>query len=113
MVAIVVDDEGQLSVDLEATARLRADVSTDASHIPTTITSDAPIIEKHVPRGRWQTLERDWWETGVINCQLCGQVIPRDVWNAEDGGTFCSTSCDGLFHGYFSSRDVKIPVQDE
>ena len=86
------------------TARLRSEIQTDDSLISTTITSKAPIIEEHVPCGRWHTLEGDWWETGVVNCQLCGQVIPRDAWKAEDGGTFCSTSCDGLFHGYFKPR---------
>ena len=103
-VAIAFDNDGQPSVDLESTARLRSEIQTDDSLISTTITSKAPIIEEHVPRGRWHTLEGDWWETGVVNCQLCGQVIPRDVWKAEDGGTFCSTSCDGLFHGYFKPR---------
>lgn len=47
--------------------------------------------------GSWKTLKRDWWDTKVEHCALCGQMIPRDVWVSSDDHRFCSIECDSRF----------------
>jgi len=52
----------------------------------------------------WRKLNWPWWDTHVINCQMCGQMIPRDVWVAEDGLEFCTEECDSLYRTYWLPR---------
>jgi hypothetical protein len=42
-----------------------------------------------------------WWETNVIHCAFCGQMIPRDVWRSDEGLGFCNTECEGLYRTYW------------
>ncbi|MDP6348980.1 MAG: hypothetical protein QF719_09525 [Chloroflexota bacterium] len=65
--------------------------------------------------GHWRQLNWPWWHTGVVNCRMCGQMIPRDVWVAEDGLEFCSPECDGLYRSYWLPRygDAASPKAGE
>ena len=36
--------------------------------------------------GHWENRNVEWRETGVINCSLCGQMIPCDIWVVEEAG---------------------------
>ena len=49
----------------------------------------------------WQVRETAWWETNVINCALCGQMIPRAVWVSEEGLSFCGPACEKLYRTYW------------
>jgi len=53
------------------------------------------------PAGHWETIDSDWWDPNVINCQMCGQMIPRDIWVADDGLRVCSYQCDHLYRSYW------------
>jgi hypothetical protein len=55
----------------------------------------------------WQQRQTSWWETNVVNCSLCGQMIPRDIWVSDDGLEFCSVDCEKLY------RDYWIPTYGE
>jgi ribosomal protein L24E len=52
----------------------------------------------------WQEIERRWHDTGVINCDLCGKLIPRRLWVVEIEGRelrFCSEDCERLYRTYW------------
>ena len=51
--------------------------------------------------GHWTKREVVWWETTVINCAFCGQMIPRDVWTSEEGLGFCSPACEETYRRYW------------
>jgi ribosomal protein L24E len=54
--------------------------------------------------GHWEQRNVDWWETNVINCSLCGQMIPRDILVVDQGGEkwlFCGPECERLYHEYW------------
>ena len=60
---------------------------------------------KHQPSdGHWESLNRSWWDPKVINCEMCGQMIPRDLWMSADGHSFCSIECDALYRSYWLPR---------
>ena len=106
-VSINADENGHLFVDHTTTDGLRTSVEAMGMENAPASPADPPTIGDYVPQGRWEALDGDWWETGVVNCQLCGQVIPRDVWLADDGGRYCSETCDHLYHGYLLPRQNK------
>ena len=54
--------------------------------------------------GHWEQRTVDWWETNVINCSLCGQMIPREVWVSDEGLRFCGERCEGLYRSYWLPR---------
>jgi hypothetical protein len=52
----------------------------------------------------WVEIQRRWYDTEVLNCELCGRLIPRRVWLAIDDGTrreFCSEECEDLYRNYW------------
>jgi hypothetical protein len=49
----------------------------------------------------WERREHAWWETNVVNCSLCGQMIPRDIWLSDAGLEFCSAECEQLYRRYW------------
>jgi hypothetical protein len=51
--------------------------------------------------GHWERRDVAWWETNVIHCAFCGQMIPRDVWRSDEGLGFCNTECEGLYRTYW------------
>ena len=99
--------DGGLYVDDDTTRTLRQELETpDPKTLPSQSTELPTIDASYVPQGQWHELDGDWWDTGIVNCQLCGQVIPRTVWHADDGGRFCSKACDQLHHGYVLPRQA-------
>ncbi len=104
---------GEYHIDADATDELRAPHLVGAARVedsdgdgPAAIrsvpmTADLNAAERH---GHWEQLKGDWWQTNVTNCRMCGQVIPRDIWVADDGLTFCSVDCDHLYRTYWLPR---------
>jgi hypothetical protein len=57
--------------------------------------------------GHWESLETPWWETNIVNCSFCGQMIPRREWVSEHDGrrrVFCGPECEGLYVDYWIPR---------
>jgi ribosomal protein L24E len=57
--------------------------------------------------GYWEEIVREWWETSITNCSLCGQMIPSKVWIVEEGGRklmLCSPDCERLYRRYWVPR---------
>jgi hypothetical protein len=57
--------------------------------------------------GDWVKLEPQIWETVVTPCECCGQVVARQLWRAEVGGTerdFCGPACEELYRTYVLPR---------
>lgn len=54
--------------------------------------------------GHYQATHLAWYETTMLNCALCGKIIPGDLWVAEvEGQThyFCSPDCERLYVEYW------------
>lgn len=52
----------------------------------------------------WETVQTEWFETKVVNCELCGKMIPRRIWKAEVNGSvrsFCSEDCERMYVEYW------------
>ncbi|MHB1006051.1 MAG: hypothetical protein ACYC3S_10470 [Chloroflexota bacterium] len=57
--------------------------------------------------GRWKANTQTWYETNVLNCSLCGQMIPSRIWVAEVDGKermFCGPGCEDQYHSYWEPR---------
>ncbi len=60
--------------------------------------------------GKWR--ERDtglasYFSGGVVNCNVCGKMIPREIWEVEIDGTtfsFCDETCEQLYVEYWLPR---------
>ena len=53
--------------------------------------------------GRWVGFERTWHDTAIVNCVVCGRLIPRRAWVFTDGDReiqACSESCEELYLSY-------------
>ena len=74
--------------------------------------------------GRWAEREHPWHDTNVVNCLVCGMLIPRRAW-VFDGGDgeieACSPDCERLYETYWrptygvmsGSRHEGDPVSDQ
>jgi hypothetical protein len=65
--------------------------------------------------GHWETITRDWWETTVRNCTVCGQMMAAQVWVCEDEGhtcNFCSPDCEELYYSYWKRKYGKHAPED-
>ena len=54
--------------------------------------------------GHWQDLEHAWHDTNIVNCAVCGKLIPRRAWLFEsaDGEVLsCSPACEELYETYW------------
>lgn len=54
--------------------------------------------------GRWQENNLPWYETTIINCQLCGKMIPRKMWLVtykDEELKFCDEACEQLYFDYW------------
>jgi ribosomal protein L24E len=54
--------------------------------------------------GRWEKPHLAWHETTMLNCALCGKIIPGKIWVTEvEGETryFCTPDCERLYHEYW------------
>jgi len=61
--------------------------------------------------GRFEPRQQRWWETQVVHCSLCGQMIPSDVWVADDGMRFCEERCEELYRSYWVPKyGPKVPT---
>ena len=57
--------------------------------------------------GTWRQPEIPWYETRIVNCSLCGKMIPRRAWVGRPDGVervFCSPACELLFTSYWLPR---------
>lgn len=54
--------------------------------------------------GRWVELEREWHDTRVTTCEVCGRLIPRRAWVFAGGGgrdiRSCEPECQELYESY-------------
>jgi len=53
--------------------------------------------------GGWRAVSRRWWETSVISCSLCGQLIVKEAWSEVRGSKevlYCSQKCAELASTY-------------
>jgi hypothetical protein len=53
--------------------------------------------------GRWVELEREWQDSTLVNCEVCGRLIPRRAWVfGVAGGELeaCSEACEELYVSY-------------
>ena len=54
--------------------------------------------------GCWKDLDLPWHETNIMNCSLCGKMIPHRVWIVEvddQEKEFCSPDCEQLYFEYW------------
>ncbi|MBS1862173.1 MAG: hypothetical protein JSS68_10740 [Actinobacteria bacterium] len=62
--------------------------------------------------GNWQPFERSWHDTEVVNCDVCGRLIPTRAW-VFDGGEgqlrACSPECEELYFSYVVPRHGETP----
>jgi hypothetical protein len=52
----------------------------------------------------WVELERSWHDTEVVNCRVCGRLIPRRAWVFDGGGgeiRSCGPDCEELYETYW------------
>ena len=60
--------------------------------------------------GKWREREaglRSYFGGGVVNCAVCGKMIPREIWEAEVVGQllpFCDDGCERLYIEYWLSK---------
>ncbi len=58
--------------------------------------------------GAWQLIEQSWHNVQVINCQVCGRLIPRRIWRFADKefGSLdsCGATCERLWFEYLRER---------
>ena len=57
--------------------------------------------------GTWTTLRPQIWETVVVPCECCGQVVAKQLWTVEIEGAerrFCSPECEQLYRDYVIAR---------
>lgn len=56
---------------------------------------------KHVGRAR------DYLQSQHVHCQLCGKILPRLGWVADENGrelAFCNSDCERLYRDYWLPR---------
>ena len=96
---------GALTIDADETAKLRADAPPlEAPSVNDETREPVAAVPRSETGGHWEEHKGDWWQTSVTNCQLCGQVVPRDVWVSASGVRFCSVECDDRYHDYWLPR---------
>lgn len=57
--------------------------------------------------GHWVAKSRSWYDVSVINCRLCGKMIPGRMWVAEVDGEelfFCDPECEETYRTYWRPR---------
>ncbi|MCL5957939.1 MAG: hypothetical protein M1358_01265 [Chloroflexi bacterium] len=57
--------------------------------------------------GHWETRNTDYTsylDANVVNCDLCGKMIPKEIWiNEVEGETkqFCDDRCEAMYISYW------------
>jgi hypothetical protein len=57
--------------------------------------------------GQWVMRVRNWYEVAVINCHLCGKMLPGRVWRGQVGDQerdFCNPDCEEMYFSYWTPR---------
>jgi hypothetical protein len=60
--------------------------------------------QRRLKLGRWKETNLPWYETNILNCSLCGRMIPHRIWVVEMEGEekeFCSPECEELYGEYW------------
>lgn len=60
--------------------------------------------------GHWEENAAKWYEQGMVYCELCGRIIPKNFWIAEEGGerlVFCNPDCEKLYRDYWLPAQAK------
>ena len=103
--AAIHEVDGRYVIDQPATHALRQGRTDDrVQQQPARKRTPAKSQARPPAGGTWERLTGDWWQTDVTNCELCGQVIPRDMWRSGDGHGFCSQDCDERYRTYWLPR---------
>ena len=53
--------------------------------------------------GRWQEKNTVWFDQSMTYCTCCGQLIPKNYWEAQVEGEpliFCKPDCERLYREY-------------
>lgn len=51
--------------------------------------------------GTWSEIDNPWYESRIVNCSFCGQMIARRIYAVgvgDDARTYCSESCADRAH---------------
>jgi len=63
--------------------------------------------------GRWQKNDLPWYETNILTCDLCGKMIPHQIWLVEFEEKelkFCNEECENLYFNYWLPKHgLNIP----
>lgn len=54
-------------------------------------------------QGHWVDPAKNWYDTTVLYCSVCGRVIPRRRWvftNGSDVVVACGPDCEDLYYDY-------------
>ena len=54
--------------------------------------------------GRWEKNTAKWYEQTMVYCKLCGKIIPKNLWIADEGPerlVFCGPDCEELHRDYW------------
>ncbi len=54
--------------------------------------------------GRWKKNPAQWHEQTMVYCELCGKIIPKNLWIAGESGqtlVFCGPDCEELHKTYW------------
>ena len=54
--------------------------------------------------GRWEKLNFPWYQIQIINCSMCGRMIPYRIWLVDFHGEekkFCGPECERLYLEYW------------
>ncbi len=103
---VAIDEvDGRHLIDDTATQALRGDSEQNSGPERSDSSPLRPAADAQPPQGgHWERVAGDWWQTDVINCEFCGQVIPSEIWRAGDGHQFCSRDCDARYRTYWLPR---------
>jgi hypothetical protein len=57
----------------------------------------------HAGAGYWEQTHAQWHEMEMVYCDVCGLILPKNLWIAEVDGNrrvFCGPGCERLYHEY-------------
>ncbi len=57
--------------------------------------------------GRWVVTPRAWYDVSVLNCSLCGKMLPGKLWSVQIAGQehiFCDAACEAIYREYWYPR---------
>ena len=66
--------------------------------------------------GTWKKREAglvEYVNSGLVNCILCGKMIPRDIWVSiynEKELNFCDVKCENIYSEYWIPKYSEIKL---